>query len=70
MQSFASIRSTPFMEIDDKGGRSWNKDIYASWGEVEVGHGHGPRGSKIGECKGSKFLDKRCTQVGEQAHEL
>ena len=37
MQSFASIRSTPFMEIDNKGGeivqryesfgRDWDKDI-------------------------------------------
>jgi hypothetical protein len=32
--------------------------MYASWGEVEVGHvhGHGLRGSKIGECKGIKIL--------------
>jgi hypothetical protein len=39
----------------------------------EIGHGHGQRGSKIKECEGikigSKFLDNRSTQVGEQAHE-
>ena len=50
IQAFASIRSTPFIEIDDKGreivqryerfGRNWDK-------EVEVGHGYGQRGSNI-----------------------
>ena len=44
MQTFASMRSTPFMEIDDKGGEIVQR--YESFGkdgdkEVEVGHGHG-----------------------------
>ena len=58
-----------FMEIDDKGGEIVQR--YESFGkdwdkEVEVWYGHGQRGSNIG----SKFLDKRSTQVGGQAHEL
>ena len=31
MQAFASIRSTPFMEIDDKGGEIVQR--YEAWGE-------------------------------------
>ena len=45
MQAFASIRSTPFMEIDDKGGEIGTKYVNASRGEVVVGHGQ--RGSSI-----------------------
>ena len=50
--TFASMRSTPFMEIDDKGGEIVQR--YESFGrhwrkEVEVGHGHGQRGSNIEE---------------------
>ena len=30
----------------------------------------GQRGINIEKRDGSKFLDKRCTQVGEQAYEL
>jgi hypothetical protein len=43
------------------------KDMKAL-GEIGHGHGHGQRGSNIEECEGikigSKFLDKRSTQVG------
>ena len=44
IQIFTSMRSTPFMEIDDKGGEIVQR--YESFGrdynkEVEVGHGHG-----------------------------
>ena len=59
MQAFASMGHTPFMEIDDKGGeivqryescgRDWDK-------EVEVGHGHGQRGSNIEKLRRIKIL--------------
>ena len=50
IHTFASMRSTHFMEIDDKGGEIVQR--YESFGrdshkEVEVGHGHGQRGSNI-----------------------
>ena len=58
LQAFASMGSTPFMEIDDKGGEIVQR--YESFGkdwdkEVEVGHGHGQRGSNIEECDGIKI---------------
>ena len=68
MQAFASMRSTPFMEIDDKGGEIVQR--YESFGkdwdkEIEVGHGHKQRGeATLKDVKRSKFLDKRSTQVG------
>ena len=68
MHTFASMRSTPFMEIDDKGGEivqggeiryeSFGRDCYK---EVEVrhghghGHGHGQRGSNIEEKRWIKI---------------
>jgi hypothetical protein len=46
MHSFVSMRCTPFMEIDDKGGEIGQRyEIHGE--EVEVGHGHGQRGSNI-----------------------
>jgi hypothetical protein len=39
MRSFVSIRSTPFMEIDDKGEKLEQRYKNTSWGEVEVRHG-------------------------------
>ena len=42
---FLDKRSTPFMEIDDKGGEIGTKYVNASRGEVVVGHGQ--RGSSI-----------------------
>ena len=56
-------RCTPFIEIDDKGGEISTKILR----EVGFGHECGQRGSNIEEWKnvrGSKFLDKRSTQVG------
>ena len=62
------------MEIDDKGGEIVQR--YEAWGEIvqrrrdkkiryeKVGHGHGQKGSNIGEKTGSQVLDKRSTQVG------
>jgi hypothetical protein len=63
MPAFASMRSTSFMEIDDKGGEI--RQRYArfpleeklSWGEIDkTGHGHGQRGSNIEEYKRIKIL--------------
>ena len=59
MQTFASMRSTPFMEIDDKGGEIVQR--YESFGrdwdkEVEVGHGRGQRGSNIEEWRRIKII--------------
>ena len=59
MQAFASIRSTPFMKIDDKWGEIVQR--YESFGkdwdkEVEVVHGHGQRGSNIEGCERIKIL--------------
>ena len=54
MQSFVSIRSTPFMEINDKGGKLEQRYVNASWGEVEVRHGQ--RGSNIEEWRRIKIL--------------
>ena len=59
MQTFPSIRSTPFMKISDKGGEI--VQIYESFGgdwdkEVEVEHGYGQRGSNIEEKRWIKIL--------------
>ena len=54
MQSFVSIRSTPFIEINDKGGKLEQRYVNASWGEVEVGHGQ--RWSNIKEWRRIKIL--------------
>ena len=77
MLAFASMRSTPFMEIDDKGGEIGQR--YARFplgerllrGEIDdIGHGYGQRGSNIEECKGIKILRQRkAHKYGEQAHE-
>ena len=53
MQTFASMRSTPFMEIDDKGGEISAK---ISW-EVGFGHEYGQRrGSNIEKLRRIKIL--------------
>ena len=59
MWALASMRSTPFMEIEDKGGeivqryknfgRDWDK-------EVEVGHGHEQRVNNIEEYERIKRI--------------
>ena len=55
------------MEIGDKGGeivqRYESLEIEIVQGG-EIGHGHGQRGSNIEKKIGSKFLDKRSTQIG------
>ena len=48
------------MEIDDNRGEISTK---ISW-KVGFGHGHGQRGSNMKNREGSKFLNKRSTQVG------
>ena len=67
-QAFASMRSTPFIEIDAKGGEIVQRyeSFWKDWDkEVEFGHGHKQRGgATLKDVKGSKFLDKRSTQVG------
>ena len=66
MHTFASMRNTPFMKIDDKGGeiaqRYESFEIeqggeirYKSFKEIEVGHGHGQRGSNIEEKRWIKI---------------
>ena len=75
--TFASMRSTPFMEIDDKGGEIVQR--YESF-EIEIVQGGEIRykrskkqrvdmdmdkeGATLKKRDGSKFLDKRSTQVG------
>ena len=69
MHTFALMRSTPLMEIDEKGGEiiqryeSFEFEIvqgveirYKSFKEIEVGHGHGQRGSNIGEKRWIKIF--------------
>ena len=70
MQTFVSMRSTPFMEIDDKGGEV-DKDMkYArrSIGEKleywELGMDMDQEGAILKNGRGSKFLNKRSRQVG------
>jgi hypothetical protein len=55
MLAFASMRSTPFMEIDDKGGEIGQRyeSFFELRGEIRK-IGHGQRGSNIEECKGIK----------------
>ena len=68
MQSFVSIRITPFMEIDDKGGEVGTKICKCIIGEKKLDMNKegatlkNGEGSKNGER--SKFLNKRSTQVG------
>ena len=76
MYTFASMRSTPFMEIDDKGGEIVQR--YKSF-EIKIVQGGEIRyesskrldmdmdkeGATLKKIDGSKFLDKRSTQVGE-----
>ena len=78
MHTFASMRSTPFMEIDDKGGEIVQR--YESF-EIWLYKGERQDMKALGEIDrldvnmdkeeaplekrdGSKFLDKRSTQVG------
>ena len=84
MHTFASMRSTPFMEIDDKGGEivqryeSFEIEIVQA-GEIRYNSSKKQRldmdmdkeGATLKKRDGSKFLDKRSThKQGEQAHEL
>ena len=59
MHTFASMRSTSFMEIDDKGGeivqRYESLEIEIVQGG-EIGHEHGQRGSNIEEKRWMKIL--------------
>ena len=72
MHTFASMRSTPFMEIDNKEGEIVQR--YESF-EIEILQGREIRyerldmdmdkeGATLKKRDGSKFLDKRSTQVG------
>jgi hypothetical protein len=63
MLAFASKRSTPFVEIDDKGGVIVQR--YESFGGVErLDMDMDKERTTLKNMKGSKFLDKRSTQVG------
>ena len=80
MHIFASMRSTPFMEIDDKGGEIVQR--YESF-EIEIIQGGEIRlksskkwrldmdmdkeGAILKKRDGSKFLDKRSIQVGGES---
>jgi hypothetical protein len=62
MQAFASMRSTPFMEIDDKGGEVGTKICQYTKRERfgnEFGHGDGQRGSNIEEMRRIKILGQK-----------
>jgi hypothetical protein len=65
MLAFASIKSTPFMKINDKGGEIgqryvWGRDCFGKDREIDdIGHGHGQRGSNIEECKEIKILGQK-----------
>jgi hypothetical protein len=65
MLAFASIRSTPFMKINDKGGEIgqryvWGRDCFGKDREIDdIRHGHGQRGSNIEEYKGIKILGQK-----------
>ena len=56
MHTFASMRSTPFMEIDDKGGEivQWER-----WDIKEIEVGHGQRVSNIEEKRWIKILGQK-----------
>ena len=63
MQTFASMRSTPFMEIDDKGERLY-KDMKALEEIERLNMDMDKEGATLKNVNGSKFLDKKSTQVG------
>jgi hypothetical protein len=62
------MKSTPFMEIDDKGGEIVQR--YESlrerlrWRSSYLDMDMDKEGSTLKNREGSKFLDKRSTQVG------
>jgi hypothetical protein len=63
MQAFVSMRNTPFMGIDDKGGEVGTKICQCTkrgvWGHHEkmgFGHGNGQRGSNNEEKRRIKIL--------------
>ena len=63
MQAFASMRSTSFMEIDDKGGEVRTnicKCIMGKKWKLDMDK----EGATLKNGEGSKFLNKRSTQVG------
>ena len=60
MQSFPSMRSTPFMEIDDKGGEIETKILQMGIWTWTMDK----EGATLRNWEGSKFLDKRSTQAG------
>ena len=77
MHTFASMRSTPFMEIDDKGGEIVQRYesfeiVIIQGGEISNKSSKKQRldmdidkeGATLKKRDGSKFLDKRNTQVG------
>ena len=59
IQAFASMRSTPFMEIDDKVGEIEKKILQLGFWTWTMDK----EGVTLKKVKGSKFLDKRSTQV-------
>ena len=64
MHTLASMRSTLFIEIGDKGGEIGQRYEICKkkhWGEVGklgIGHGHGPRGSNIEELRRIKKIEE------------
>ena len=77
MYTFVSMRSSPFMEIDDKGGEivqryeSFKIEIvqgeeirYESFGRDWLDMDMDKQGATLKKRDGSKFLNKRSTQVG------
>ena len=74
MQAFASMRSTPFMEIYDKKGEivqryeslggEVDKDIKDMRKKQKLDMDMDKEGATLKNGEGSKFLDKRSTQVG------
>jgi hypothetical protein len=61
-QSFVSIRSTPFMEIDVKEGEVGTKICKCIIGEKKLDMDK--EGAILKNGRGSKFLNNRSTQVG------
>jgi hypothetical protein len=64
MLAFASMRSTPFMEFNDKGERLY-KGMKALGERLRFEHGQWTkREQALKNVRGSKFLNKRSTLEG------
>ena len=69
MQTFVSSDAHLLWKLMTKGERLY-KDIKALEEIERLNMDMDKEGATLKNMKGSKFLDKRSTQVGEQAHEL